>query len=133
VECAANTLLGNGDGGLIKKPNPAASFSLQRCELAEFNRTAYVLLQKFKVCAQLAKVSECNPVSSRALHCATRASCVLQPSVPSTFPEAESALKPALDARGAPCRPKIFACGHCHIDCAWCCSSPAPNPSLVLV
>ena len=120
VEAAANTLLGNGDGGLIKKPNLDATFSLQRCECAEFNRAAYLLLQKFKVCSQMAKhLSESNPVSSRALHCATRASCIIQPSVESTYSAAASALEPALAARGAPNRPKIFACGHCHIDCAW--------------
>jgi alpha-mannosidase len=120
VEAAANTLLGNGDGGLIKKPDPGATFSLQRCECAEFNRAAYLLLQKFKVCAQMAKhLNESDPVSSRALHCATRASSIIQPSTDSTFLEAENALNPALSARGAPARPKIFACGHCHIDCAW--------------
>jgi alpha-mannosidase len=120
VEAAANTLLGNGDGGLIKKPNPHATFSLQRCECAEFNRAAYLLLQKFKVCAQMAKhLPESDPVSSRALLCATRASCIIQPHMESTYLEAEKALKPALSARGAPDRPRIFACGHCHIDCAW--------------
>ena len=120
VEAAANTLLGNGDGGLIKKPNPEATFSLQRCECAEFNRAAYLLLQKFKVCAQMAKhLNETDLVSSRAMHCATRASCIIQPDNDSTFSAAECALKPALAARGAPARPKIFACGHCHIDCAW--------------
>ncbi len=120
VEAAANTLMGNGDGGLIKKPNPDATFSLQRCECATFNRAAYLLLQKFKICAQMAKhLHESDPVSSRALHCATRASCIIQPTCDSTFSEAERALRPALAAQGAPARPKIFACGHCHIDCAW--------------
>jgi alpha-mannosidase len=120
VEAAANTLLGNGDGGLIKKPNPEATFSLQRCECAEFNRAAYLLLQKFKVCSQMAKhLHEADHACSRALHCATRASCIIQPACQSTYSEAENALKPALSARGAPQRPKIFACGHCHIDCAW--------------
>jgi alpha-mannosidase len=120
VEAAANTLLGNGDGGLIKKPDPNATFALQRCECAEFNRAAYLLLQKFKICAQMAKhLQESDPVSSRALHCATRASCIIQPAIDSTFEPAERALKPALSARGAPARPTIFACGHCHIDCAW--------------
>jgi alpha-mannosidase len=120
VEAAANTLLGNGHDGLIKKPNPDASFSLQRCECVEFNRAAYLLLQKFKVCAQMAKhLKESDAASSRALHCATRASCIIQPSDASTFSDAERALNPVLSARGAPSRPKIFACGHCHIDCAW--------------
>ena len=133
VEAAANTLLGNGDGGLIKKPNPDASFALQLCECAEFNRAAYLLLQKFKICSQIAKnISESDPVSSRALHCATRASCIVQPSIGSTYLAASKALEPVLGARGAPARPKIFACGHCHIDCAWYISNPAtvPNPKI---
>ena len=120
VELAANGMFGNGAAGLINHVDANRYFSLDKCEIAIFNRDAWDLLWDFNVIADMAKfLPEQDPRSSQALYAANAIQNCVWTDDPSTIAKGREIAAGFLKETNGPQYFSLSAIGHSHIDTAW--------------
>ncbi|XP_075432236.1 alpha-mannosidase 2C1 isoform X2 [Ascaphus truei] len=120
IEMACNGLFGAGRGSMIAPADPHKKFSLQRAELAIFQRDVHELLLDFEVIYDMAKLlGEENQRSFQALYVANQMVNLCDVTDPSTFSAARSVSSTFFSQKNGDSQHIIHAMGHCHIDTAW--------------
>ncbi|XP_077173478.1 alpha-mannosidase 2C1 [Paroedura picta] len=120
VEFACNGLFGAGGSSMIAPPNPDKTFSLQKAELAVFNRDVHELLVDFEILLGMAQhLGEENQRSFQALYAANQMVNLCDVTDPSTFPLARNVARSVFGQKNGDSQHVIHAMGHCHIDSAW--------------
>ncbi|KAG8576025.1 hypothetical protein GDO81_009750 [Engystomops pustulosus] len=117
---ACNGLFGAGQGGMISPVDPKKIFTLQRAELAVFNRDIHELLLDFEILYDMAKLlGEDNQRSFQALYVANQMVNLCDVNDPGTFAAVRKLSSKFLSQRNGESQHTIHAMGHCHIDSAW--------------
>nr|XP_015198938.1 PREDICTED: alpha-mannosidase 2C1 [Lepisosteus oculatus] len=117
VEVACNGLFGAGQGSMIAPPDPHRKYSVQRAELAVFNRGVQELLTDFEMLIDVVKVlGENEQRGYQALFTANEMVNLCDPSDPSTFSAARHLAEVFFSQRNGQSQHTVHAMGHCHID-----------------
>ncbi|MBN3314125.1 MA2C1 mannosidase, partial [Atractosteus spatula] len=120
VEVACNGLFGAGQGSMIAPPDPHRKYSVQRAELAVFNRGVQELLTDFEMLIDVVKeLGENEQRGYQALFTANEMVNLCDPSDPSTFSAARHLAEVFFSQRNGQSQHTVHAMGHCHIDSAW--------------
>ncbi|MBN3307873.1 MA2C1 mannosidase, partial [Amia calva] len=120
VEVACNGLFGAGQGSMIAPPDPDRKYSVQRAELAVFNRDVSALLTDFEMLVDIAKLlGESEQRGYQALYTANEIVNLCDPTDPGTFPAARKLAQRFFSQRNGQSQHTAHAMGHCHIDSAW--------------
>ncbi|XP_075713979.1 alpha-mannosidase 2C1 isoform X2 [Rhinoderma darwinii] len=120
IEMACNGLFGAGEGGLIAPVDPKKTFTLQRAELAVFNRDVQELLLDFEILYDMARsLGEDNQRSFQALYVANQMINLCDVSDPGTFASVCKLSSEFFNQKNGDSQHTIHAMGHCHIDSAW--------------
>ncbi|KAM9313462.1 alpha-mannosidase 2C1 [Gastrophryne carolinensis] len=120
IEMACNGLFGAGQGGMIAPVDPDKMFTLQKAELAVFNRSVEDLLLDFEILHDLAKLlGEDNQRSYQALYVANRMVNLCDVNDPGTFAAAHKLASTFFNQKNGDSQHVLHAMGHCHIDTAW--------------
>jgi alpha-mannosidase len=122
VEMACNGMFGNGDGGMIKPPNPNRTFNLHTAHITVINEAAQQLFWDMTVLHQLM-------LSLKSHHPASQAACTLaneiidnvilsnESSILDASERCRSLLWKDFELKATPT--EVVVIGHCHIDTAW--------------
>lgn len=124
IEMACNEMFGNGNGGMIKPPNPNRYFVLSALEIVVVNTVANELYRDVLTLYDLAKgLGEADPVAENAL---TIANTIINNvdlqddiSIMAASSMANVLLRVSNPQLTAKVDHDVFAVGHCHIDTAW--------------
>ncbi|XP_077120078.1 alpha-mannosidase 2C1 [Ranitomeya variabilis] len=120
IEMACNGLFGAGQGGMIAPVDPKKTFTLQRAELAVFNRDVQELLLDFEILYDMARLlGEDNQRSFQALYVANQMVNLCDVNDPGTFATVRKLSAKFFSQRNGDSQHTIHAMGHCHIDSAW--------------
>ncbi|XP_053320714.1 alpha-mannosidase 2C1 [Spea bombifrons] len=120
IEMACNGLFGAGQGGMIAPVDPHKMFSLQKAELAVFNRDVQELLLDFEIIYDLARLlGEDNQRSFQALYVANQMINLCDVNDHSSFGAVHKLSSSFFSQKNGDSQHVICAMGHCHIDSAW--------------
>lgn len=120
IEMACNGLFGAGQGGMIGPVDPNKTFTLQKAELAVYNRNVEELLLDFEILYDMARlIGEDNQRSYQALYVANQMVNLCDVNDPGTFPAVAKLASTFFSQKNGDSQHIIHAMGHCHIDSAW--------------
>lgn len=113
LQCTCNGMFGVGQGSIIGPPNPAASFSIHRCEAVMFDAEIEEWIRGMQVLLALYEtLPDGLPARNAALF---HANASVQDNSPDPIYRFFKRF-----AHPATCAPfEVFAVGNCHIDTAW--------------
>nr|DBA31660.1 TPA: hypothetical protein GDO54_007453 [Pyxicephalus adspersus] len=117
---ACNGLFGAGQGGMIAPVDLRRTFTLQKAELAVFNRNVEELLLDFEIIYDMAKLlGEDNQRSYQALYVANQMVNLCDVNDPGTYATVAKLASSFFSQKNGDSQHMIHAMGHCHIDSAW--------------
>ncbi|KAG9489498.1 hypothetical protein GDO78_005466 [Eleutherodactylus coqui] len=120
IEMACNGLFGAGQGGMIAPVDPKKTFTLQRAELAIFNRAVQELLLDLEILYDMARLlGEDNQRSFQALYVANQMVNLCDVNDPGTFAVVRKLSSEFFSQKNGDSQHTLHAMGHCHIDTAW--------------
>ncbi|XP_068131706.1 alpha-mannosidase 2C1 [Hyperolius riggenbachi] len=120
IEMACNGLFGAGQGGMIAPDDPNRTFTLQKAQLAIFNRNVEELLLDFEILYNMAKLlGEDNQRSFQALYVANQMVNLCDVNDFASFAAVHKLAAAFFSQKNGDSQYTIHAMGHCHIDSAW--------------
>ncbi|XP_069837923.1 alpha-mannosidase 2C1 isoform X2 [Dendropsophus ebraccatus] len=120
IEMACNGLFGAGKGSMIAPVDPKKTFTLQKAELAIFNRDVQELLLDFEILYDMARLlGEDNQRSFQALYVANQMVNLCDVNNPDSFTIVRKLSSEFFSQKNGDSQHSIHAMGHCHIDSAW--------------
>lgn len=117
IEMACNHMFGNGDGDMIKPPNPNTYWRLDRAQVAVFNRNLWKLREDLDIMYNISnKLGEGSHIGMQAMCAANEIVNYLRVD---NFTAAQAVVEEFFKDKPGGKVHNIYAMGHCHIDTAW--------------
>ncbi|OQV19664.1 Alpha-mannosidase 2C1 [Hypsibius exemplaris] len=119
LEVACNDLFGAGAGGMINPPDMGRMFAVKKAKIAVFDREVWELFTDLEVIVGMAKsLPENDPRNHDAMYLANHIVNVMK-TTDAKISEVRKLTQTFFSRKNGDSQHKIFALGHCHIDCAW--------------